>query len=279
MTTRIERREIERLSAYLDGELSRKERTRLERDLQTRADLRAVLDDLQRTRGLLRSQPVIRAPRNFTLTPQMAGIKSPRPASRRLAPVFSMVSVMAAALFMLVLVGDFLSLGRQPALFQVASRAVSLPMAAAPMEVAQTELVAPAALEAESIEGQVEAESPPPAAPLAENAITAVTPTPAATAQSPSLAEAYPPPGEEMAKSAGAVQDVAATATLTAPQPTAIAQVEELRVEEPVEGADGVSQPATQPRWQTWRVAELTLALLALSFGILAYILSRSRRA
>jgi hypothetical protein len=283
MNTRIKRREIERLSAYLDDQLSRKERIRLERDLQTRADLRALLDDLQRTRGLLRSQLVVRAPRNFTLTSQMAGVKASRPASRRLAPAFSLASVMAVALFILVLVGDFLSLGRQPALFQVASRAVSLPMMAAPMEVAPTEVAAPAALEAETIEGQVEAESPPSAAPLVESAITAATSTPAATAEAPLLAEAYPPPGAEMAKNAGAVQDVVATATLTepppAPQLTAIAQVEEMPAEEPVEEAGGVSQPAIQPRWQTWRVAEFSLALLALGFGILAYILSRSRRA
>src|SRR4030067_3833259 len=111
MTTSITRREVEALSAYLDGQLSEKERIRLERDLQLRADLRALLEDLQRTRGLLRSQPMLRAPRNFTLTPQMAGVKTFKPARRRLVPAISLVSVMAAALFMLVLVGDLVSFG------------------------------------------------------------------------------------------------------------------------------------------------------------------------
>ena len=251
--------------------------------------MRALLEDLQRTRGLLRSQPVLRAPRNFTLTPQMAGVKTSRPASRRLAPAFGLVSVMAAALFMLVLVGDFLSVGRQPALFQVASRSASLPME---VEV-QKEVEAPVALEAGAVEPAAElqgvTEAPPPAAPLAENAFAQTTPTPApeATLQAPSLAEAYPPPGEELAKSAGTAQDVAATAALTepppTPQPTAVAQADELPVEEavvekPAEEETRAAQPAIQPRWETWRLAELGLGLIALVFGIIAYVLRRSRR-
>jgi len=97
----------------------------------------------------------------------MAGVKTFRPVSRRLVPTFSLVSVMAAALFMLVLVGDFLSVGRQPALFQVASRSVSLPV----------EVEAPAALDVGALESQVETESPPPAAAVAENAFAVTTPT------------------------------------------------------------------------------------------------------
>jgi len=90
-----------------------------------------------------------------------------------------------------------------------------------------------------------------------------------------------------LAKSAGAVQDVATTAALTEPppasQPTAVAQAEELAaeepvVEEPVEEETRAAQPPIQPRWQTWRLAELTLGLMALFFGMIAYVLSRSRR-
>ena len=278
MTTRITPREIEMLSAYLDGQLTNKERTRLERDLQKRADLRALLEDLQRTRGLLHSQPVIRAPRNFTLTPQMAGMKTFRPVSRRLVPAFSLVSVMAAALFMLVLVGDLLSVGRQPALFQVASRSVPLPV----------EVEAPAALDVGALESsaerQVETEALLTAAPAAESAFAFTTPTPApeSTLPAPMLAEVYPPPREAVEKSADTVQGATTTAALSmpypAPQPTVVAQAEELPAEEPVEGAARVTQPPPQPRWQTWRVAEFALGFLTISFGAFAYILSRSRR-
>jgi len=283
MTTSITQHEVEVLSAYLDGQLSEKERIRLERDLQRRADLRALLEDLQRTRGLLRSQPIIRAPRNFTLTPQMAGVKVFKPALRRLVPAMSLVSVMAAALFMLVLVGDMVSFGRKPALFQLASQSVPLPM----------EVEAPAALQVESLDSQVETEAPPSAEAVAENAFALTTPTPTleATSQAPSLAEAYPPPEVGMAKSADATRDITST-TLSEPYPiplpTIVAQadelqaeelpVEELPAEEPEEAGTRAIQPPIQTRWNTWRLAEVALGLLALSFGALAYLLSRSRR-
>ncbi|OGO27657.1 MAG: hypothetical protein A2W33_06340 [Chloroflexi bacterium RBG_16_52_11] len=284
MTTSITRREVEALSAYLDGQLSEKERIRLERDLQLRADLRALLEDLQRTRGLLRSQPMLRAPRNFTLTPQMAGVKTFKPARRRLVPAISLVSVMAAALFMLVLVGDLVSFGRKPELLQLASQSVPLPM----------EVEAPAAYEARSLDSRVATEAPPPAEAVAENAFALTTPTPTleATSQALSLAEAYPPPEAGMAKSADATRDIVTTPTLLTPYPeplpTMVAQADELPAEElsaeelPAEELKEVEtqaqRPPIQTRWNTWRLAEVALGLMALSFGALAYFLARSSR-
>ena len=66
MTTPISDRDWEAISAYLDGELNPKERARLDARLQANADLRAALEDLRRTRTVLRSQPRLHAPRNFT---------------------------------------------------------------------------------------------------------------------------------------------------------------------------------------------------------------------
>ena len=81
MTKNISMREWEALSAYLDGQLPAKERTRLETQLNQAPELRSALEDLRRTRSVLRSQPKVRAPRNFTLTPEMAGLGA-RPGRR-----------------------------------------------------------------------------------------------------------------------------------------------------------------------------------------------------
>jgi hypothetical protein len=180
----------------------------------------------------------------------------------------SLVSVMAAALFMLVLAGDLVSFGRKPALLQFASQSVPLPM----------EVEAPAALQVESLDSQVATEAPPPAEPVAESAFALITPTPTleATSQAPSLAEAYPPPEAGMAKSADATREITTT-TLSVPypfpQPTLVAQAEEMQAEEPEEADRRALQPPIQTRWNTWRLAEVALGLLALSFGALAYLL------
>jgi len=77
----MNRRDIELLSSYLDGQLKPSETARLESRLSTDPDLRAVLDDLRSARGLLRQLPMRKAPRNFTLTPKMVGKNPPLPRS------------------------------------------------------------------------------------------------------------------------------------------------------------------------------------------------------
>ena len=76
-------RDVEQLSAYLDGQLSQAEKTRLETRLQSDPALAATLADLRQARSILRRTPRRRSPRNFTLTPKMAGIKPPVPRSFR----------------------------------------------------------------------------------------------------------------------------------------------------------------------------------------------------
>lgn len=88
--------DIELLSAHLDGQLSQVDAARLEARLKSDPDLRAVYDDLRQSRAVLRKLPARRAPRNFTLTPKMAGVRPPLP---RAFPVFRLASVLAAILF------------------------------------------------------------------------------------------------------------------------------------------------------------------------------------
>jgi hypothetical protein len=89
-------RDVELLSAYLDRRLGPSDAARLEARLSSDANLKATLEDLRETRGLLRRLPQRRAPRNFRLTPSMAGIRPPEP---RAYPVFRLATALAAFLF------------------------------------------------------------------------------------------------------------------------------------------------------------------------------------
>jgi hypothetical protein len=66
-------RDLELLSAYLDGELSDREKERLEQRLARESALRADLDDLRETVALVNDLPRLKAPRNFTLDPAVYG--------------------------------------------------------------------------------------------------------------------------------------------------------------------------------------------------------------
>jgi hypothetical protein len=120
MTTRISPKEWEALSAYLDGQLSTNDRIRLEELLTERPEMRVALKDLRRTRDFLRSQPSLRAPRNFTLSPQLAGIRTKERGSSFAFPVLSAVSALASILLVLVFVGDMLITGAGPSQIFVA---------------------------------------------------------------------------------------------------------------------------------------------------------------
>ena len=91
-------RDVELLSAYLDGRLSPSDSVQLESRLGSDPQLRAVMDDLRTARGLLRQLPQRRVPRNFTLTPKMIGLKAPVP---RVYPSLRLATVLAALLFMI----------------------------------------------------------------------------------------------------------------------------------------------------------------------------------
>lgn len=107
MTNRIKTSDWEALSAYLDNQISAKDRSRLETRLSEEAELAGALEELRRTRVILRSQPRLRAPRNFTLTPAMAGVR--RQGLRISASPFAtlrLASALATIFLIVVTVGD-----------------------------------------------------------------------------------------------------------------------------------------------------------------------------
>lgn len=91
-------RDVELLSAYLDRQLSPSDSVKLESQLNSDPQMRAVLGDLRIARGLLRQLPQRRVPRNFTLTPKTAGLKAPVP---RVYPSLRLATVLAALLFLI----------------------------------------------------------------------------------------------------------------------------------------------------------------------------------
>lgn len=99
MNTQLLEKDWELLSAYLDGQLTSREVTDLERRFSTQPELRAALQDLKDTRAVLRATPMRKAPRSFALTPEMVAPR--RKPFSWLFPVFSFSS--AAAMVLLII--------------------------------------------------------------------------------------------------------------------------------------------------------------------------------
>jgi len=129
--------DIENLSALLDEKLPADEARRLRARLEQEPDLRAAYQNLRQARAILRQLPARRAPRNFTLSRQMAGVRAPTP---RLFPLFQWASALTAIFFLF-------SLGLN-------ALTASAPAAAAPM------LAAAAPFAAESLPTATEESAP-----------------------------------------------------------------------------------------------------------------------
>jgi anti-sigma factor RsiW len=118
-------RDLEQLSAYLDGELNESARQKLESRLARDPNLHTALDDISQTRALLRRTPQRRAPRNFTLSPQMVSTRPPMP---RLVPVLNYASVVAMLIFAFTFLSPFgLGGGAMPEAPMMESVAMEMP--------------------------------------------------------------------------------------------------------------------------------------------------------
>jgi len=99
-------RDIEQLSAYLDGQLSPSDSARVESRTSSDPELDSVLSDLRAARGILRKLPQRKAPRNFTLTRAMVGLKPPLP---RTFSIFRFSSAFATILLVLTFAANILA--------------------------------------------------------------------------------------------------------------------------------------------------------------------------
>lgn len=123
-----------KLSSYLDGELNDREKNKLEQLLRANPDLQNELEQLRQTRAMLRTMPRKKAPRNFTLSPEMAAARKPR----FWVPLFSLSSAASAVvalvlLFIQLLPGFFA--GAQPGMLAKDTQMeMTAPMAASEAE-------------------------------------------------------------------------------------------------------------------------------------------------
>lgn len=106
MKTQLDPHTWQQLSDFLDDQLSPREKADLEKRLAERADFRAGLEELKQTRAVLKAAPHRRAPRNFTLKPDMVRVH--RKLWRGWTPTFSFASVAAALVAGVMLIGQLL---------------------------------------------------------------------------------------------------------------------------------------------------------------------------
>lgn len=99
--------DYELLSAYLDGALALDERDSLETRLQTDDGLRQELESLRQTVKMVGSLPTMKAPRNFTLTRDMVGLRQNRWLIFPTSAAFSGITAAAATILILIGAGLF----------------------------------------------------------------------------------------------------------------------------------------------------------------------------
>lgn len=107
MNKNISSRDMNNLSAYLDGQLSAKDRMKFETRLKNDEALQQSLREFRQTKILLRRAGNIAIPRNFTLTQEMAAQIKPIRRSRML-PALSISSALAIFLLVFALLFEFL---------------------------------------------------------------------------------------------------------------------------------------------------------------------------
>lgn len=101
----LDPRDLELLSAYMDGEITSSERTMLEQRLAHEPQLRGELETLRQTVSWIHALPPVHAPRNFTLTPDMV---RRQPARVLGFPATAFVSTMSAVAAVLLVAAGLL---------------------------------------------------------------------------------------------------------------------------------------------------------------------------
>lgn len=241
MKNRISPRDQEMLSAYLDGQLSSKDIARLQARLKDERQMQVALEELRMTREALRSLPRLRAPRSFTLTPEMV---SRRTAARRTAagrpayPVFGFASLVASLLLVFVFVADRMSFANTAQTVALQNAAQSTQME----ELVQTMVVEGLATEGVSApEAEVMLEMEAPMA--AKAGESSQMEDSAAAGSSEALTLPYPEPVEEnFAASEAAASEPAASKI--APEETATPAE---AIQQPAEALPATPTPTPTP--------------------------------
>ncbi len=175
----------ERLSAYLDGELTPQERTAVERHLAHCQACRWNLNTLRQTVRWVAELPAVPVPRAFTIPVATRPVRAPQRSWS--LPLLQGATVLVALLLVVVVTGDFVLTGFLPAAAPRTAVSYHQPLPAAPMPT----VVVQAAQDAGLRDTVVVAESVP-----VEKAAV-VTEVPAPPGAAPTDAAANVPPTEE----------------------------------------------------------------------------------
>jgi hypothetical protein len=91
------------LSSYLDGELDKRAEDQLKQRIAEDPQFKAALDQLMNTKSVLKATPGLKVPWNFTLTPEMVGVK------RKQTAVFGyrLATAVMSIMLVMTLVLDF----------------------------------------------------------------------------------------------------------------------------------------------------------------------------
>ena len=207
--SRLAPRDLDALSAYADGALSPAEQQALEMRLQQDPALRRALQEIRTTSALLRELPQVRPPRNFTLTPEMAGVRF----GWLRTPLLQLATAVATLAFVITVGVDVFGGSVQSVAFRAAAPAQEM-LIEAPAEVAADALEAGAA------------------ATVAETAVVAAAPmeavagTPTAAVQAEEYANREVPTVGGAAPMALAPSEAATPAPMLEAAPTASGECE-----------------------------------------------------
>ena len=102
MKESLSTQDLIQISSYLDEKLSPEIKAKVEARAVKDPFFRSSIEEMRYTRRLLRSLPQRRAPRNFTISPAMAGQTRPS----RLQPLFGFTSAVAAVLTIIIFAGS-----------------------------------------------------------------------------------------------------------------------------------------------------------------------------
>ena len=252
--------DFEQLSAYVDNQLSPGEKAALEARLAAEPGLAATLDDLRRTVSALRSLPLVKPPRSFTLTPQQVGARARR---GPLFPVFRLAAALCTLLLAFAVARDLTtsSLGASATQDRVVQSSAGTPLAAPNVAVLATS----------TAEGSQEAYGASALVPTATvSADLALTPV---VHFAPAGTDATPTGGAQRftATAVATSKEVAATET-PADTAVSVAALSPNATESPT---PNLVPPPSAATSTDWRLVEVVLAGLALAAAAAAWFTRR----
>jgi len=276
-STSLPARDLERLSAYLDGQLSATDQRKLFARLDREPQLRQALEELRQVREALRALPPMRPPRNFILTPAMVGRGSTRPSH---GFAYAWASALATLAFVFLAVTDLTGGG-----LLAARQAAPAAVPAAELQMAPALMSAPTVSESRGPADNFADQTSPGES---QAAGTLSTETPSApeglllggAGTSTETTTAAPVAQEKQAGLTGTPAPADASTLPTIPTSTASAPAEaETFLAQDATSGSALPPPApSRPSPNPLRLIEFGLALLALALAAAAYRARRSRR-